>query len=189
VDTRLLVSLNSLVSAHQHLQRIVVAYVETSPFLIAGMVVLLFIVGRAETRRGALLAALSACTAVLIAQLVAAAVDRARPFVALPDLVHVLVHHEPDRSFPSDSATAAFAIATALMVRAPRWGRIVLVLAGALGIGRVAVGMHYPTDVLAGALLGAAVATAIVAMASAARRGRASERACATPASNPASLS
>jgi undecaprenyl-diphosphatase len=65
--------------------------------------------------------------------------------------------------------TAAFAIATALMAFTPRWGRIFLAVAGALAVSRVAVGMHYPTDVLAGALLGVAVATAIVAMASAAR--------------------
>jgi undecaprenyl-diphosphatase len=169
VDTKLLVALNSMVSAHQHLQRVVVAYVETAPFLVAGLVVLLFIAGRAQTRRGALLAALSASTAVLVAQLITAAVGRTRPYAALPDLVHPLVHHGPDGSFPSDTATAAFAIATALMAYAPRWGRIFLVLAGALGVGRVAVGMHYPTDVLAGALLGVAVATAIVAMTSAAR--------------------
>jgi hypothetical protein len=103
VDAKLLVALNSLVAAHQHLQRVVVTFVQLAPFVIAGVIVLLFVVGHAGTRRGALLAGLSASAAVLVAQLVTAAVHRPRPFAALPDRIHPLVHHGPDGSFPSDT--------------------------------------------------------------------------------------
>ena len=61
-------------------------------------------------------------------------------------------------SFPSDHATAAFAIAVALLRRHRKAGAIALVLAGLLAIARVAVGTHYPSDVLAGALIGTTAA-------------------------------
>jgi len=56
-------------------------------------------------------------------------------------------------SFPSAHATSAFAVATA-MSRVEPWGALAFVLALALALGRPYLGMHYPSDVLAGALLG-----------------------------------
>ncbi len=56
-------------------------------------------------------------------------------------------------SFPSAHATSSFAVATA-MTRVDSWGALAFVLAFALALGRPYLGMHYPSDVLAGALLG-----------------------------------
>jgi undecaprenyl-diphosphatase len=56
-------------------------------------------------------------------------------------------------SFPSAHATSAFAVATA-MTRVDSLGALAFVLALALSLGRPYLGMHYPSDVLAGALLG-----------------------------------
>jgi decaprenylphosphoryl-5-phosphoribose phosphatase len=56
-------------------------------------------------------------------------------------------------SFPSAHATSAFAVATA-MARVEPLGALAFVLAAALALGRPYLGMHYPSDVLAGALLG-----------------------------------
>lgn len=156
MDEQVLHLLNGLVTHHQNLRDLVVTYVVAAPYLICFMVGVMFLLGRRPSRRGAVLAGLSAVGAVAISQVVTMCIDRARPFVADP-LVSVFVHHGPDRSFPSDSATAAFAIATALMIYSPRMGRIALILAAAWGLGRIAVGMHYPTDILAGAALGVMV--------------------------------
>lgn len=156
MDEQVLHALNGLVTHHKSFRELVVMYVVAAPYLICFMVGVMFLLGRRPSRRGAVLAGISAVTAVAISQIVTMLVDRARPFVADP-LVSVFVHHGPDRSFPSDSATAAFAIASALMIYSPRMGRIALVLAAAWGLGRIAVGMHYPTDILAGAALGAVV--------------------------------
>jgi undecaprenyl-diphosphatase len=82
-------------------------------------------------------------------------VDRPRPFVAHPAAVHLFSSHAADSGFPSDHATAAFAIATAVMLRDRRWGAVALAAATVLAVGRVAMGVHYPSDVLAGAALGA----------------------------------
>lgn len=59
-----------------------------------------------------------------------------------------------DPSFPSDHATAAFAIAVAITLRSRRAGYLALAMATILAVARVAVGIHYPGDVLGGALLG-----------------------------------
>ena len=88
-------------------------------------------------------------------------VDRARPFVADPQGVHLFSGHAADPGFPSDHATAAFAIATAILLRKRRAGFAVLGAAAVLSIGRVALGVHYPSDVLAGAAVGAAAALAL----------------------------
>ncbi len=59
-------------------------------------------------------------------------------------------------SFPSAHATSSFAVATA-MTRVEPLGALAFVLALALSLGRPYLGMHYPSDVLAGALLGVAL--------------------------------
>jgi undecaprenyl-diphosphatase len=59
-------------------------------------------------------------------------------------------------SFPSAHATSSFAVATA-MTRVDPLGGLAFVLAFALALGRPYLGMHYPSDVLAGALLGVAL--------------------------------
>jgi membrane-associated phospholipid phosphatase len=56
-------------------------------------------------------------------------------------------------SFPSAHATSSFAVATA-MTRVDPLGALAFLLAFALALGRPYLGMHYPSDVLAGALLG-----------------------------------
>jgi undecaprenyl-diphosphatase len=81
--------------------------------------------------------------------------DRPRPFIAHPDTVHLFAKHAADPGFPSDHATAAFAIAVALLLHSRRWGTFALIAATILAITRVAMGIHYPTDVLAGAAIGA----------------------------------
>jgi len=59
-------------------------------------------------------------------------------------------------SFPSAHATSSFAVATAATRIAPE-AAVLYVLALALSIGRPYLGMHYPSDVLAGAILGVAL--------------------------------
>jgi undecaprenyl-diphosphatase len=59
-------------------------------------------------------------------------------------------------SFPSAHATSSFAVATA-MTRVEPLAALAFILAFALSLGRPYLGMHYPSDVLAGALLGVAL--------------------------------
>jgi undecaprenyl-diphosphatase len=108
-------------------------------------------------RHGVVAAGLSALLALGIAHVIADIWARPRPYLTHPD-AQLFIAPSHDSSFPSDHATAAFAIAVALLLRHRKAGAIAMVLAGLLAIARVTVGTHYPSDVLAGALVGTAAA-------------------------------
>jgi undecaprenyl-diphosphatase len=162
MDLTLVKDLNSLLARHDGLEDVIVAYARVSEALFLGLLIAAFVVvgGRRGigTRRAVVAAGLSAGLALAVAQVVSRLVDRPRPFVAHPDGLHLFAAHAADASFPSDHATAAFAIAVALLVRSRAWGAVALVAAVVLSLARVAMGIHYPSDVLAGAALGTLVA-------------------------------
>jgi undecaprenyl-diphosphatase len=112
-------------------------------------------------RHGVIAAGFSAALALGIAQVIIHIWARPRPYVAHPGDAHLLIPASPDPSFPSDHATAAFAIAVALLLRHRKAGIVALLMATVLSVARVAVGTHYPGDVLGGAALGSGCALAL----------------------------
>jgi undecaprenyl-diphosphatase len=75
-----------------------------------------------------------------------------RPFQS--HQVHQLIPHDPGVSLPSDHATAAFALAFGIYAFLNhRWGVILGVAALAVGVSRIWVGVHYPGDILAAAII------------------------------------
>lgn len=109
-------------------------------------------------RHGVAAAGLGALLALGAAQIIGSLWDRPRPYEAHPGDAHLLLAPSPDPSFPSDHATAAFAIAVAIFLRHRKAGTVALLLATLVSISRVALGTHYPSDVLGGAVLGAVAA-------------------------------
>jgi len=79
---------------------------------------------------------------------------RPRPFVALEHVVKLIDKDPAAKSFPSGHATLAFALAFALLIHNRRWGWIFVSLALLVGLSRVAVGVHYPSDVAGGLIVG-----------------------------------
>jgi undecaprenyl-diphosphatase len=125
------------------------------------LVVLIFLVRwpqqREARRSGALLGTVSAGLAVLVSQPISHAVGRMRPYLAHPGQTHLLLPRSLDFSFPSDHAAGAFALGFGIWLYDRALGGTLLILAAILALSRVVVGTHYPGDVLAGAVIGAAV--------------------------------
>ncbi|WP_194755334.1 phosphatase PAP2 family protein [Aliidiomarina indica] len=67
-------------------------------------------------------------------------------------------------SFPSGHATAAFLFAALVIASFPVWAPLFYGWATLVAISRVALGVHYPSDVIAGAILGTAIAALVVAL-------------------------
>jgi undecaprenyl-diphosphatase len=78
---------------------------------------------------------------------------RKRPYINLPDTI---IGSNPlkDHSFPSGHTTAIFSIVTPLILLNPFLGVFLLIGALLVGISRMYLGLHYPSDVLAGMILG-----------------------------------
>lgn len=90
------------------------------------------------------------CTNVILKPLV----SRVRPWLVVEGLTALVAEHDP-HSFPSGHTCAAFAAALAWRPYVPgRWGDVALACAGLMGFSRLYVGVHFPTDVLCGALVG-----------------------------------
>jgi membrane-associated phospholipid phosphatase len=87
---------------------------------------------------------------------------RDRPFVTYPEYFADKTGHDysDSYSFPSGHSTTAFATATALTLKYPKWYVIVpsYAYAGTVAYSRMHLGVHYPSDVLVGALIGSGCA-------------------------------
>jgi undecaprenyl-diphosphatase len=162
MEWSILHTLNDFLLHHDVVEDPLVFYLKISELLFAATLAVIFVAARGlrgrEWRRAAVAAFFSAGIALAIGGVIARLVDRQRPFVDHPGDLHLFVSHGVDPGFPSDHATAAFAIAMAIVLRKRGWGIFALLAAAVLSVGRVAVGVHYPTDVVGGAVLGCAVA-------------------------------
>ncbi len=87
-------------------------------------------------------------------------VGRSRP-CWLDETVRLLVAVPRDFSFPSGHTMAGFEAAVSIFLYDRRWGLAALCLAALIGFSRLYLFVHFPTDVLAGALLGTGIAVAV----------------------------
>lgn len=121
-------------------------------WLAAGLMFLLFR-RRQDGVRGFLLLVLVLVSSFLLSDLLKDIFQRPRPFVGLPD-VRLLIPPEESFSFPSGHATTSIACASLIYRIWARAGKWFLAIAVGIAFSRVYVGVHYPLDVLGGALLG-----------------------------------
>ena len=122
-------------------------------FIVLGILMLFF----KRTRK----AGFSALCAMLIGLIVVnftikPLVSRPRPWLVIENFINLVPEHDPN-SFPSGHTNAAFAFALAVCMSAPRrWMKVAAVcMAVVMGLSRLDVGVHFPSDVLMGAVIGA----------------------------------
>lgn len=107
----------------------------------------------------ALLAATMASTAA-VTLVAKRRFDRPRPFVADPTITPPIKLPHGHSSYPSGHASSAFAAARVIAALSPKLATEAYSLATQVAVSRVYAGVHFPSDVVAGALLGTGVAEA-----------------------------
>lgn len=142
---------------HRHMQCLImdiimVLITQMGSLLFACLVpAALFLTGRRELAELAVRMAIILIVSQLLVQLVKRLVNRPRPYKKFED---VLAKHPPNckYSFPSGHTSTAFALAIALASTIPGTGIAAYSIASMVGLSRVYLGVHYPTDVVVGSV-------------------------------------
>lgn len=103
----------------------------------------------------------SSASAYLISAIFGFIYGRARPFVGFAGLNQLIATSFSHKSFPSSHSTLAFALAFSVLMFNRPLGILMLILAILVAWGRVFVGVHYPLDILGGAILGGVVSLVV----------------------------
>jgi len=99
----------------------------------------------------------AALIALACASLLGRLFGRLRPYIVDPTVQALIPQPLTYYSFPSGHAATAFAAAVVLVYGSPAVGLLALACATGVAFGRMATGVHYPTDVIAGVVLGSLV--------------------------------
>lgn len=159
LNESLFFSLNGLAGRSPFSDNLIVFFAEWLPYLMAAGGLVAFLLWRTEKRKK---------TRALIGALAAVAISRGvitegirffyhhpRPASALERVTTLL--QEQSYSFPSGHAAFFFALSAVIYKYDKRLGVVFFCFSTLMGIARVAAGVHYPLDILAGAVIGAAV--------------------------------
>jgi undecaprenyl-diphosphatase len=122
-------------------------------------VVVYWFVRTPENRRMVVNTLLSAAAALGTNGIIGSIYHRDRPFVT--HHVIQLVQHEASASFPSNHAAAAFAVAVSIWLWRRKDGWVWFILAALIGFSRIWCGVHYPLDIVGGAIFGILIGVVI----------------------------
>lgn len=165
MDWSVVHDLNELIRTHDLLEDPLTLFASVAVTIYAVATVVLWFVSRPEGARRLRLACASALASaaggLMLNQAIGHLWFRERPYAEHPHSLVLFTAPSHDPSFPSDHATAAFAIAVAVVFFSRRLGVVFLAFAAAIASSRVLLAMHYPTDVLAGALTGTLAAVVV----------------------------
>ena len=121
--------------------------------LVPVLLVLLWIRGRPDRRGGLVATAVATALALGANQIVGQFWYEPRPFMI--GLGRTLLAHAPENSFPSDHTTFMLTVGIGLIATgaAPRWGRVVTIAGVLVAWARIYLGLHFPLDMVASALI------------------------------------
>ena len=161
-DTEATLFLNGLTGSSTFIDSLIVFLASYLPWLlIVAFLALLY--SSAETKKGEIyvfgVTMISAAIARFgLVEIIRLFFHRPRPFLALPQ-IHALFK-DTEWSFPSGHASFFFAMAMAIYLYNKKWGVWFFIATIIVTVSRVAAGVHYPTDILAGLVVGVCAALA-----------------------------
>ncbi|KXL53924.1 undecaprenyl-diphosphatase BcrC [Anaerotignum neopropionicum] len=142
---------------------ILISSLGNNGFLWIALAILFFFVGNRKNpwrTWGILLVLCLGANALVCNVLLKPMVARVRPYDLLG--LDILVSPLSDFSFPSGHTSASFAAAAAIYSMNKKWGWVAFLFAVLMGFSRIYLGLHYPSDVFGGAVLGWVVAKNVI---------------------------
>ena len=163
LDTNILFFLNGFAGISPWLDSTIVFFASYLPWLLVA-IFMFWLYFSSSPKKEKLYIFWVAIIAALVArfgitELIRFLYHRPRPFMAYQQIHALFVDNE--WSFPSGHATFFFAIASAVFLYNRKWGVGFFVAALIITISRVIAGVHYPSDIVGGMLVGIAVAYAV----------------------------
>lgn len=163
-DTNLYMTLQHWHGKSALLDTLMIHIANDGLYLYALFLLIIWFVGRRPENRlrhreAALSAVIAGVLGLILNIIISHIWFRTRPFVALHTTP--LIHHSADASFPSDHTTGSMGLAAGAIVYDRKIGIFFGVFSLLIGFARVYVGVHYPTDVLAGWIIGIACGIAV----------------------------
>lgn len=156
IDTQLVLDAQRLMMSTPWSNALAVFFARWSIFLNLGFIFFLVFSRKKTSRHAAYEAMWSIGIAFLLVALIASVVQRPRPFVFAETGIASFIPPPTSTAFPSGHTSAAVAIAAALFRANPWIGFASTLVAALTAFGRIAAGVHYPTDILAGICVGLA---------------------------------
>jgi undecaprenyl-diphosphatase len=114
---------------------------------------LLIIFTSNQTRLTAISSGAALALSHIPVQLVKKLFPRKRPYLQI-ETTKILPNPLKDHSFPSGHTTAVFSVIVPFLLQTPSLAAVLIPLGLSVGISRIYLGLHYPSDVIAGGILG-----------------------------------
>ena len=124
-----------------------------SALFISVTALLLIILTSNQTRLTAISSAAALALSHIPVQLVKKLFPRKRPYLQI-ETTKILPNPLKDHSFPSGHTTAVFSVIVPFLLQTPSLAAVLIPLGLSVGISRIYLGLHYPSDVIAGGILG-----------------------------------
>ncbi len=164
MEEQFVLFLRGVTGAFSYGDSTVIFFAELFPIVvIAGVVVLTigyFYMGRYRAGYTALGGIIAALAGWIAAHFLKFLFQQERPYVSLDNLTPLFEHES--LAFPSGHTAFFFALALVLWRLDRRVGVVVFIAAVFIGVGRVAAGVHWPIDIVGGAVLGAILAFGVI---------------------------
>ncbi|ADE68780.1 MULTISPECIES: undecaprenyl-diphosphatase [Priestia] len=145
-------TINDFGKEYTYLNNFFIFMAEYMVFVLAFIALIFWFTRREENRMMIISATISFILAEMMGKIAGTLHSNNQPFAELSN-VNKLIEKAVDNSFPSDHTILFFAFCMTFFIYQKRWRYIWIMLALVVGISRIWVGVHYPADVIVGAII------------------------------------